>query len=476
MRNRASDRSSTPRLRAGLPVVGLVAVLVAAAWVPVVAQEPPAAPEPAPVVAQETPAAEAPASPSAEPGEPAAAPEPEIDWDSSGERDAAPRQVRKDTQVVVGSDLVVERNERVRDVVVIGGNLEVLGEVDGDAAALGGRARIDGEVDGDVVAIGGNVELGPGARVRGDVTSAGGSVEADPDARVDGQISEVPIGSGMRFGMPHLGSRWFRGWTGDWNDGWHWRPFSGLLSFFWETVELGILILLACLVLVLAPNATDRIARTAAQDPLKSGIVGLAVQILSVPTLIILILVLVVSIIGIPLLILVPFVVLALVVVAFVGFVAGALQVGRWLSARFGWELSTVYITLIVGLVAIKGWGLVGELLEIPGGPLRFFAWMFQLFGGLLGYLVMTVGFGAALSSRVGRDGGGGTAGVAPVPLPPPPPPAPAPPAAPAEPARSVSEASMAEASAAAEGPEAGPAPADGTESEPPGDDPSRAG
>ena len=322
MRDRTLRSGWTPQGWTVLSLLVLLCAMVGGGFVPLMAQDeaqdpvPSASPAESVEPVDEVPAPEAPAPPEVSP-----APEPRVDWDEEEDR---PRLVRRDTQFVVGSDVVVERNERVRDVAVLGGDLDVLGEVDGDALAIGGYVRIEGTVDGDVVALGDDVELGAEARVRGDVTSVGGRVEVDPDARVDGQISEVPIGSGLHLGFGRgLGSWWDSDWTG-WRGGWHWNPFSGLFDFFWETVKLGILILLGCLVLVLMPRIVERVGMTAAADPLKSGLVGLATQVLSVPFLIVLVLVLVVSIIGIPLLILVPFLVLGLVLVAFVGYVAGA--------------------------------------------------------------------------------------------------------------------------------------------------------
>ncbi len=76
--------------------------------------------------------------------------------------------------VRMGQDVVIEAGETVEEVVVIGGDLEVRGQVEGDA-----------------VAVGGSVMLGPGAMVGGDAVSVGGSLDIDPGAIVEGDEVEV---------------------------------------------------------------------------------------------------------------------------------------------------------------------------------------------------------------------------------------------------------------------------------------------
>ena len=69
------------------------------------------------------------------------------------------RERRGDEIVRFGSDVTVERDEIVEEVVVIGGN-----------------ATINGEVDGELTVVGGNATLGPEAVVRDDVTVVGGTL------------------------------------------------------------------------------------------------------------------------------------------------------------------------------------------------------------------------------------------------------------------------------------------------------------
>ncbi|MDH3745999.1 MAG: polymer-forming cytoskeletal protein [Acidobacteriota bacterium] len=311
---------------------------------------------------------------------------------------------RADNRVVVASSLVVEEGEVSRDAVVFGGSLEVRGRVIGNAVAMGGSAVVSGEIDGDLVAIGGSIEVEDGAEIRGDVVSVGGSVEKAEGAAVLGQVVQVPFDAGFRFG-------------GDWDwdsdhkpwKGWHgdepWRmasPFSHAMKIGWTVVCLGILALLACLVLLLAPRAVERVGGKAVGEPWKAGLVGLLTQILFFPLLVIICLILLISVIGIPLLILVPFAILAVVLAAFLGYTAVAHRLGDWLEKRFGWSLNNPYLVLLLGIGLLQVWSLIAGALDFGWGPLWFFAVMFGLFGCLIGYVAWTVGLGAAIMTRLG--------------------------------------------------------------------------
>lgn len=321
------------------------------------------------------------------------------------------RQKYRDSQVVFGSSLTVEENELAKEVVVFGGPLDVRGKVAGDAVAIGGSATVSGEVTGTVAAVGGDLTVEAGAEVLGDVVSVGGNVDVDEDARVRGQVIEVPFGPDLRFGA----------WPGAIFRGRHWwaepdelfelSPWKVATTFMWQTFGLIVLALLACLVMLVARQPLERVQQRAAMEPWKSGLVGLLTQILFVPLLILVILILVISIIGIPLLLLVPFLVLALVLVAFLGYCGVALGIGRFLQSRFGWNLENPYFVLLLGVLAIQIWSFIGDLLDFGWGPLWFFAVMFGVFGAVVKYVAWTVGLGAGVLTRFGTAatwGGGG--------------------------------------------------------------------
>lgn len=324
-------------------------------------------------------------------------------------------RIHKDTQVVFGRSAHVEENETVQDVVAIGGSVFLNGEVQGDAVAVGGSAHVEGLVSGDVVAVGGTVHVGSNAEIMGEAVSVGGTVEYEDGAQIHGQVTEVPLGEGIHIGIPHIG---LGGLGSDWGD--H-EPFFHLFGFVWSLVGLALLFLFAALILMLFRTPVERVAYRAATDPWKSGFVGLLSQILFVPVLVITILVLCISIIGIPLLILLPFVMLGLCLMALLGYTAVAYRIGRWAETRFGWKVDSPYVALMIGVLAVQIWCLAGDLLDVAGGFLWFFSVMFGLVGFLASYLTWTVGFGAALMTRVGTDGPTG-AGESEAMLPPAPP------------------------------------------------------
>jgi hypothetical protein len=177
----------------------------------------------------------------------------------------------------------------------------------------------------------------------------------------------------------------------------------------WEAFKLIVLGLFACLVMLVAREPLARVKRRAASEPWKSGLVGLLVLILFAPLLVLVTLILVISIIGIPLVLLVPFFVLALWLVAFLGYSGVALGVGEFLQERFGWQASSPYVALLLGVLTIQIWSVIGDLLDVGWGPLWFFAVMFGIFGALVKFFAWTVGLGAAVLSRFGSaDGWGG--------------------------------------------------------------------
>ena len=112
----------------------------------------------------------------------------------------------------------------------------------------------------------------------------------------------------------------------------------------------------------------DRIDR----EPWKSGLVGLAAQVLFFPVLLVVFIVLMISIVGIPLaLLLVPASLLALLVLLLLGYAGVALFAGRRLGERVGLEWYSPFLALLLGVLLIQGWSILGEALGFVGGPPR---------------------------------------------------------------------------------------------------------
>lgn len=301
-----------------------------------------------------------------------------------------------DTEFAIGSSITVDEGEATEDLLVMGGFLKVEGKVDGDATVIGGSATIEGVVTGDLTAIGGPIRLEDGAYVKGDVTSVGSRVYQDENARVDGDVEQVPLNANFDFGNWGDWRRWDRSYEYQVSP-WHW--WSGLG---WSLVKLLFLVGLAWLALLIAPGPIDRMERRIEAQPWKTGLVGLLAQVLFFPILIMLTVFLAISIIGIPLLLILPFALLGLAIVAFLGFVAVAGRFGSWVEERFDWRVGSPYWVVLLGLAVIFGLSLIGELLDFGVAPMRFIAGMFMFFGAIVSWAALTIGFGAVVLTRFG--------------------------------------------------------------------------
>jgi hypothetical protein len=314
----------------------------------------------------------------------------------------------------LGSDVVVDANQVVDgDVVAIGGDVEVLGHVRGDAAAMGGDLHLgpDGRVDGDVVCIGGRLTEDPGASVGGQRVTALGVMKGHAGR---GYVPRHHVDLGDFEPMVRAG-----------------RVISSI-------VLLVIMLIFAWGYVTFVPERTAVAVATIKREGGMSLLAGFLTAVMLVPSLVALALVmaiLCITIIGIPLAIAALFAYFALVLVLLTwGLVAGAVVLGERLAARGQATIGFMQAALI-GILAMEGLRVVGAVIQI----FPFVGWV----GGLLRFigivaesLAILVGAGALLRSKFGQGpegkwwplrrpatpAAGGTAA---------PPPAPAPPVAP---------------------------------------------
>jgi hypothetical protein len=304
-----------------------------------------------------------------------------------------------DSEVVFGSSLTVDEDETTDDVLVVGGVLKVKGRVDGDATVMGGSATIEGEVVGDLTSIGGPIRLEDGSHVHGDVTSVGSRVYQDDGAQVDGRVEMVAFSPDLSFGP------WkdWRRWSGhDRSYDFNFSPWGWWTGIGWGLVKLIFLAGLAWVSLLVAKGPIERMERRVAAEPWKTGLVGLLAQVLFFPMIIMLTVFLAISIIGIPLLLVLPFALLGLCIVGWLGFVAVAGRVGGWTEERFGWRLGNPFWLVLVGFGLIAALSIIGDLLNFGIAPMRFVAGMFMFFGAIVSWAAWTIGFGAAVLTRFG--------------------------------------------------------------------------
>jgi Polymer-forming cytoskeletal len=298
---------------------------------------------------------------------------------------------------VPGGDAPQRTRAKLRDnIVKFGGNVVVDEDetVTGDIAAIGGSATINGQVQGDVAVIGGSLSLGPRAEVHGDTTVVGGTLTKAPGALITGEVSEVGMGDAIRARRAQV--RAPRSSPG--------RDYGSnpVIGFTWTLVPVLLIMLLAGIVLLVAPEPVRQIADKAAANPFKAWAIGFLAEILFVPMVVITVIVLAVSIIGIPLLLLIPVALVGLMAVCVVGFTGVAFQIGRLVQERLEQIRDRPFLATAVGICVIAAPLLVARVLGLIWG-LGVIAGLLMAAGFVLQYVVWTTGLGAAALVRVER-------------------------------------------------------------------------
>jgi hypothetical protein len=157
--------------------------------------------------------------------------------------DVAP-PVPAEDQIVLAGTVSVPQGERVGEVVVFSGSVDVEGLVTGDVVILEGPVTVTGQVNGSVIAADGVIRLAESARVGGDVLSSE-RIRIRPGARVRGETRD-----GIRFSLE--------------------APLA-VLGKLLGPVAISISVLLAGLLLVwLAPRGADAVADALTAAPLAS--------------------------------------------------------------------------------------------------------------------------------------------------------------------------------------------------------------
>ncbi len=285
--------------------------------------------------------------------------------------------------VRMGQDVEVGEGEVAREVVVMGGNLVVRGEVEGNAVAIGGDLTVEdgGRVAGDVVTVGGKLNIHDGAIVEGD---------------------QVEVGTGAALPFSAWGGR-------------HWETKRG------EKLVCGIVVLLAFLLvgwiaMLLFGTRMTRMADLLEQNLGRSVLLGFLVLILWLPTVVLTC----ITVIGIPVAI---FILVAVPFAAFAGYLIAAMVFGRRLASGLVFERSGPLAHLLIGLTALAAFGLVGNAIGLVRvlGPLslalRILGWVlvsFAAIGGLGALAAATfenIRFGRRAGESPPGAGGGPASG-----------------------------------------------------------------
>lgn len=102
-----------------------------------------------------------------------------------------PQQGEGKDREVVGQNLMIDKDEVVRNVQLVGGSLTIKGTVTGDVDLVGGTVDLEpgSRVMGDIQVMGGSVEVKNGARIDGDTQIVGGRLQRHEGALVHGNVS-----------------------------------------------------------------------------------------------------------------------------------------------------------------------------------------------------------------------------------------------------------------------------------------------
>ena len=246
-----------------------------------------------------------------------------------------------------------------------------------------------GRVQDAVVVVGGDVDLGPTADVRGDVVVVGGQLSRAEGAQLRGSVSDVSFGDWWRqFGSVYLPRIDF-------------GPFGFWLGLFGAFFRVALLLVAMGVVLLVARAPVARIGRAAGAEPLRAFFLGLAVELLFLPALIVVCVGLIVTIIGIPFVaVVVPVSLFTLFLALLLGFTAVACRTGEWIEDRFGWRGHSAVLATVLGLLLIVGPTMLSRMLGFAPFPGAF---ALLVSGLVFEYIMWTIGLGAALMTGFGR-------------------------------------------------------------------------
>ncbi|MBM4313257.1 MAG: hypothetical protein FJ122_04980, partial [Deltaproteobacteria bacterium] len=153
--------------------------------------------------------------------------------------------------VKIGSDVTIETEQKVRNVVVIGGQI-----------------TINGAVDKNVVAVGGSVVLTKTAVVGGNVLSLGGVIVNARDSQIGGTLTEINSSNIIETLIAALSSEW---------EGWSWIFAVILFSFFL------VILVVALLIVALLPKPVRTVASAIGENTFKVVLCGLLALVLIAP-------------------------------------------------------------------------------------------------------------------------------------------------------------------------------------------------
>lgn len=253
---------------------------------------------------------------------------------------------------------------------------------------LSGDVDVQGQVQGDVVSVFGDITVRPGARVTGSARSVFGRARS-AGGRVDGRVQ-----TGWRTADVRAAPS---------------RPYDPWAAVRVTLAWFGVLAVLGLGLLAGAGTQLDAVAAALEDSPGRAVLAGLAGELALAPALVVLVAALAVTVVGV---LAVPLAVVAFVLSAAglltLGFLAAAFVIGRWASggrpAASGRPRATAVraASLRALAVGIAIFAAVWTVAALLGGGTAAAGLLVRAAALALTWLAVTAGFGAALRSRAG--------------------------------------------------------------------------
>ena len=291
---------------------------------------------------------------------------------------------REDIFHMFSDVITIEPDEVINgDVVAIfGGRIVVLGKVNGSVSSIFGTVDVQGTVEDAAIAPFGSVHIGPTGRVGGDVVAS--EINKEPGGRIGGLRNELFFKIFGQDWQPS-GQLWLR------------QTFTAVVllkALFW--------VFLVLLAHALAARNVAKVKARLQRSFFKCFFMGLLIQILFIPA----VLVLLVTIIGIPVAIfLLPLMVVAALVLSHA---AVGLFVGEKINENTALPLPSPLAQTVTGLMTVQMVPLLAVvslwLTQIdPIAPVfRIITFVLIGLSLILGYVVITLGIGAVTMTRFG--------------------------------------------------------------------------
>jgi hypothetical protein len=265
--------------------------------------------------------------------------------------------VRGEDRNILGSSLVVGKDEVVHTVTVTGGSAKIYGIVTGDLVVAGGSARIEdgGRVVGNATVFGGSLRVVSGARVDGDVGIVGGALKREEGAIIGGEVVDSANGQHgdvnvtMKDGEVSTGVGEGRQRTSG-----RARLTESVHSFGQSVTNMSLLFVFGCVLLALGTRKMEVLRVEAAARPMKAfamGIVGAICALIAIAAMC-------VTLVGI------PFAVMVVLLGVFSVYASIAALLTTVGAAVAGHKSKNPYVHLLVGCVLF----LLAGLLPYVGG------------------------------------------------------------------------------------------------------------